>query len=219
MGAIAAVALLVFPGAASVTKAEPANLSPHKREIARYVATGEYDRDLAAVAESAKKYLLRRITQAAKPGEKPAIVFDIDETLLSNVGHMTANDYGYIPRLWAQWVEDGRAPAILPVQAIYEVTVRAGIDIFLITGRTESERAATERNLRRAGYETWTRMICQPEKPGAPPSNSVFKTEARRALTEEGYTIIANIGDQESDLANGYAERTFKLPNPFYQYD
>ena len=35
-------------------------------------------------------------------------------------------------------------------------------------------------------------------------------------ITADGYTIIANLGDQESDLAGGYAEKTFKLPNPFY---
>jgi len=29
-------------------------------------------------------------------------------------------------------------------------------------------------------------------------------------------TIIVNAGDQESDLAGGYAERAYKLPNPFY---
>jgi acid phosphatase len=28
--------------------------------------------------------------------------------------------------------------------------------------------------------------------------------------------IIANMGDQASDLAGGHAEKTFKLPNPFY---
>jgi putative acid phosphatase of HAD superfamily subfamily IIIB len=28
--------------------------------------------------------------------------------------------------------------------------------------------------------------------------------------------IIANVGDQQSDLDGGYAERTFKVPNPFY---
>ena len=28
---------------------------------------------------------------------------------------------------------------------------------------------------------------------------------------------IANVGDQPSDLAGGYAERTFLLPNPFYR--
>ena len=43
-----------------------------------------------------------------------------------------------------------------------------------------------------------------------------FKSGARRQISEQGYKIIANVGDQESDLAGGYAERTFKLPNPFY---
>ena len=31
-----------------------------------------------------------------------------------------------------------------------------------------------------------------------------------------GFTIILSVGDQESDLKGGYAERTFKLPNPVY---
>jgi hypothetical protein len=33
-------------------------------------------------------------------------------------------------------------------------------------------------------------------------------------MEERGFTIVANIGDQASDLANGHAERAFKLPNP-----
>ena len=33
----------------------------------------------------------------------------------------------------------------------------------------------------------------------------------------QGFTIIANVGDQPSDLAGGYAERTFLVPNPFYR--
>ena len=35
-------------------------------------------------------------------------------------------------------------------------------------------------------------------------------------LTAGGRVIIANLGDQDSDLTGGYAERTFKLPDPFY---
>jgi hypothetical protein len=30
-------------------------------------------------------------------------------------------------------------------------------------------------------------------------------------------TIVANMGDQPSDLEGGFAERTFLLPNPFYR--
>lgn len=43
------------------------------------------------------------------------------------------------------------------------------------------------------------------------------KTAARIDIESRlGYTIIANIGDQDSDLRGGHAERTFKVPNPFY---
>ena len=42
--------------------------------------------------------------------------------------------------------------------------------------------------------------------------------QARRArrIERRGYTILANVGDQRSDLAGGHARRAFKLPNPFY---
>jgi hypothetical protein len=38
----------------------------------------------------------------------------------------------------------------------------------------------------------------------------------RREIIAQGFQIIANLGDQASDLAGGCAERGFKLPNPFY---
>jgi hypothetical protein len=44
-----------------------------------------------------------------------------------------------------------------------------------------------------------------------------FKAPQRAAIEGQGYTIIANIGDQPSDLAGGHAEQTFLLPDPFYR--
>ncbi len=44
-----------------------------------------------------------------------------------------------------------------------------------------------------------------------------FKAPQRQAIESEGYTIIANMGDQPSDLDGGFSERTFLLPNPFYR--
>jgi len=46
---------------------------------------------------------------------------------------------------------------------------------------------------------------------------AAFKTAERCKLTEQGWKIVANIGDQPSDLEGGYAERIFLLPNPFYR--
>ena len=47
-------------------------------------------------------------------------------------------------------------------------------------------------------------------------SAASFKAAERKKITERGYTIILNMGDQQSDLAGGFAEKTFKLPNPGY---
>jgi HAD superfamily, subfamily IIIB (Acid phosphatase) len=43
-----------------------------------------------------------------------------------------------------------------------------------------------------------------------------YKSGARRDIESQGYRIIANVGDQYSDLAGGHAQRAFKLANPFY---
>jgi HAD superfamily, subfamily IIIB (Acid phosphatase) len=50
----------------------------------------------------------------------------------------------------------------------------------------------------------------------APASAAYFKAPARGKIVAKGYTIVMNVGDQWSDLLGGYAERTFKLANPFY---
>ena len=86
--------------------------------------------------------------------------------------------------------------------------------MFFITGRPPELREATERNLRAQGYE-WDGVVLYP--PGAHFASAVeFKASERRRIAERGYTILLSLGDQESDLAGGYAERTFKLPNPVY---
>lgn len=209
-----AVVFTVAPLAA----VEPTNLSTVKQQVGLYVASGEYGRDVVRVAAEANKYLTRRIPRGIpkynKTAQKLAVVFDIDETTLSNVRHIQANDYGYLPKVWDAWVAEGQATAIFPVQAVYNTAVNAKVDVFFITGRTPEGAAATERNLHQVGYETWTRIIYKPADFAEP--TRAFKIEARRKLVAEGYLIILNIGDQNSDLVGGYAERFFKLPNPFY---
>lgn len=210
--------LAVMFAAGAVTAVEPTNLSTVKQQIQHYVATGEYGKEVARVAAEANQYLTRRIPKgiprSAKHSQKLAVVFDIDETTLSNARHIQANDYGYLPKVWDAWVAEGQATAIFPVQAVYNTAVNAKVDVFFITGRSPEGAAATERNLRQVGYETWTRIIYKPADFAEPTRG--FKIDARRKLAAEGYLIILNIGDQNSDLVGGYAERVFKLPNPFY---
>jgi len=89
-----------------------------------------------------------------------------------------------------------------------------GVAVFFLTGRPERVRAATEANLKAAGYE-WTGVLLKPDALTTP-SAVDFKAAERRKLVEQGYVIIVNVGDQMSDLDGGFSERTYKLPNPFY---
>jgi predicted secreted acid phosphatase len=212
--ALAVGLVLAFPGGPAFAE-EPANLYPHKQQVKAYVDSKGYARDVADVALKANKFLVKRIAKGAKPGKKLAVVFDIDETTLTNLPLILANDFGYIPKSWDSWLAEGHTAAIIPVQTVYDTAVRARVDVFFITSRPESVRASTEKNLREVGYDTWTKIFYMPVTEQRV-RIARYKTEVRRKLTQEGYVIIANVGDQKSDLDGGYAERTYKLPNPFY---
>jgi hypothetical protein len=43
-----------------------------------------------------------------------------------------------------------------------------------------------------------------------------YKSATRAHIDSLGYEIVANFGDQFSDLEGGHADRTFKMPNPNY---
>jgi predicted secreted acid phosphatase len=43
-----------------------------------------------------------------------------------------------------------------------------------------------------------------------------YKSGTRAYIESKGYDIVANFGDQFSDLLGGFANKTFKLPNPNY---
>jgi predicted secreted acid phosphatase len=197
------------------------NLGILREKLLRYQARGEYEQQLAEVATDAARYLENR----PEDGGRGAIVLDIDETSLSNWPYLEANQLARLhygpcdlpqgPCGWVAWADMAAATAIEPTLELYRLAQERGHAVFFITGRPESQRAATERNLRAVGYEAWENLYMQPD--GATfPLAADFKAPKRREIEAEGYEIVLNMGDQESDLEGGYAERTFKLPNPFY---
>jgi predicted secreted acid phosphatase len=212
-----------FVGAACATtprKAPIPNLYDTQKEVEAYLGSGRYEADVAAVTVSARAYLEKR----AKKATRPAVVFDVDETSLSNWPAYRANGWGRItgggcdlengPCGLRAWQAMGKSKAIRPTRDLARRARELGVALFFITGRPQDLREATERNLREEGFEP-DGVILFPDGP-RPPSAADFKAPERRKLVEQGYTILFTIGDQESDLRGGYAERTFKLPNPVY---
>jgi predicted secreted acid phosphatase len=204
-------------------KGQPANVGDAKIAARTYHDSGAYDRDLAIVAKKAASWITKRAPNA----HRPALVLDIDETALSNWEIIKLDDFGRpiagpcepgsgAPCGWAAWDQLGRDPAIKPTLQVFRTSRAANVAVFFITGRPESQRAATERNLRKAGFRGYTRLFMVPNAAHYA-SAADFKTPVRSEIERLGYTIIANMGDQPSDLLGGHAEKKFLLPDPFYR--
>jgi predicted secreted acid phosphatase len=157
----------------------------------------------------------------------PALILDIDETSLSNWTELEANDFGFIlegtctlqpafPCGNKEWVLNHIADAIVPRRELFNAAKAKGVAVFFITGRPEAQRAATINNLSQVGYQGWSGLALRPAGDAKTRSVQEYKTAERAKIVAQGYTIIANVGDQYSDIDGGLAERTFKMPNPFY---
>uniref|UniRef100_J3MB40 Acid phosphatase n=1 Tax=Oryza brachyantha TaxID=4533 RepID=J3MB40_ORYBR len=202
---------------------EANNLAPWSavpEECAAYVrgyVTGvAYRSDLEEVAREASTYA--RAARVAGDG-RDAWVFDVDETLLSNLPYYAEHGYGlelFDHREFDKWVERGEAPAIPSSLKLYKEVRDLGFKTFLLTGRSEGHQGVTVDNLKKQGYHEWDKLILR-----APADRkktaTIYKSEKRKEMEEEGYRILGNSGDQWSDLL-GYSTsaRSFKLPNPMY---
>ncbi|MFF7472374.1 HAD family acid phosphatase [Streptomyces sp. NPDC008092] len=152
-----------------------------------------WQQDCQSVMDQALPYLKQRIA-AAEPGEKQAIVFDIDNTTLET-------DFGFsFPQ-----------PANKPVLNVAKYAQEHGVSLFFVTARPGIIYLPTEYNLEHDGYQVsglYVRGFLDLFKDVA-----AYKTAQRVDIENKGYDIIANIGNSATDLSGGHADKTFKLPD------
>jgi acid phosphatase len=199
----------------SIYATEPTNLQIIKDQLMAYHDSGSYEQDISKVTQQAADYLHQVVSQ--NKDKKLAIVFDIDETALSNYAHMTLLNFGGTLSEIDRLINQSSLPAIAPTLALYQQAKLEHVHVFFITGRrdTPHNRENVERNLRNVGFTQYDGLSMKPlsyqEKSASP-----YKTATRKKIAEQGYDIVLNIGDQMSDLKGGYADKTYKLPNPYY---
>ncbi|MFD5798266.1 HAD family acid phosphatase [Streptomyces diastatochromogenes] len=185
--AVSVAALTALAAPAEAADATTSSASATKVDYATW------QKDCQSVMDQALPYLKARIA-AAKPGEKQAIVFDIDNTTLET-------DFGFsYPQ-----------PANKPVLNVAEYAQEHGVSLFFVTARPGIIYWPTEYNLEHDGYDVsglYVRGLFDLFKDVA-----AYKTAQRVDIENKGYTIIANVGNSATDLSGGHAEKTFKLPD------
>lgn len=177
----------------------------------------------------------QQVVQPITPDRSKVVIFDIDETVLSNMQQILSPEKWP----WDKWVAAAQAPALDPVQQFYRALCAAGYSVAFVTGRREAQRDHTTRNLATAGYGTlcteaagsadsdssgahgnaeccYTALYMRPQNDTR--LASVYKPWARqKLLSAHKMQLLALVGDQFSDLNGGTsAPFAFKLPNPFY---
>ncbi len=194
----------VATAAAPTTSDRPAATAASTAQSARAAAAdvdyGTWQRDVAAVIDVARPYIEQRTANAG--GQKQAIVLDIDNTSLETAFH----DFWEIP-----------TPSVKPVLELSRFAESRGVDIFFVTARPGIIYSLTEYNLKKVGYPVdglYVRSL-----PDLFHEVSKYKTAKRAEIEAKGYTIIANIGNNTTDLVGGHAERSFKLPDYDGQLD
>ncbi|HWD38954.1 MAG TPA: HAD family acid phosphatase [Fimbriimonas sp.] len=208
---LSSASLLVFCALVSAPSGAPMNLADAKQAVIRYHDSGRWDHDSMVVAEKAVHWIDSRAGKV----RKPALVLDIDETALLNWPEERKTDFGYVADLWNAWEKEGKAPASKAILYVFKNAVKHRVSVFFLTGRREPSREGTARNLRTVGYVGYTRLILRAPSDHRS-SAATYKAAERAKIEASGYRIIANIGDQQSDLSGGHSERSYKLPNPMY---
>lgn len=205
---LALMAAAVFAGCSSAPKLT--NLETAKGEVRFYYESGEYNKELLeAVSDAMKDF------DKVNVRDSSAVVFDIDETVLSNYPAIKSMDFGFVGDLWNKWILDAKAPAIEEVRSLYNYLVGRKFHILFITGRTRAQYDATFKNLKEAGYTQFDTLIVRPDNMLKAPAEN-FKSIERLVLTNMGYRIEGCVGDQWSDLKGSYTGIKVKLPNYLY---
>ena len=201
--------------------AEPLeNLDVARYRIADYddcVGNGGcYWADLDAQYKRAEAAFDREVS-TRKPGEKLALVLDIDETSLSGYCEMKREDYGYIRAMNDEWTVSPSAAVAIPGGVrLFNRARAAGVDVFFITGRPARQTEGTVRNLEAAGYQGWKGLALRNDEEKSMPT-ILYKSGRRAQIVAQGYRILMSVGDQWSDLSGTpKADVSVKLPNPFY---
>jgi len=202
--------------------------------------TSNYAKEAKSVAAAGSRWLAARVSFHFWSKGMKAIVLDVDDTTLTTWNYEVFSNWAYNPTTNANYVNGQLFPATPGMVAMVKKAAKEGYAIFWITGRPVSQEAATLGNLGAdgigvdAGYPAPTAIFLKPpvgsypaylNKPqfcaaaiaaGTSCATIPYKAGTRAYIESLGYDIVADFGDQYSDLSGGYADRTFKMPNPNY---
>jgi 5'-nucleotidase (lipoprotein e(P4) family) len=165
---------------------------------------------------------------------KPALVVDLDETILDNSRYqamLIKNRQGFNDQSWLEWVNRAEATAVPGAVAFLRYANSRGVRVFYITNRKQAEKAGTATNLKKLGFPVVNdeTLLVRTDKDSS-------SKEPRRQAVSAKYHVVLLMGDNLNDFSdvfeksktvairieavernkNLFGARFIVLPNPMY---
>jgi len=135
----------------------------------------------------------------------PAVILDVDETILDNSGYqawMALRGTSFDPKTWNVYVNTVTSLAIPGALEFVRYADAKGVKVFYVSNRTAEEEPATRKNLEKLGFpmgggvDTMLMTRKQPEWGSA--------KGTRRAFVAKSYRVLLNVGDNLGDFVDEY---------------
>jgi 5'-nucleotidase (lipoprotein e(P4) family) len=135
----------------------------------------------------------------------PAVIMDIDETLLDNSGYqawMALKDTTFDPKTWNAYVNTVTSVAIPGAVEFAKYAADRGVKVFYVSNRTAAEEPATRKNLEKFGFPLDDKLDTVLTAREQPDWGSAKGT--RRAHVARSYRVLLNVGDNFGDFVDEY---------------
>ncbi|MBD9370726.1 5'-nucleotidase, lipoprotein e(P4) family [Xanthomonas sp. XNM01] len=196
------------------------------------------DRLDQALAEPNWDALVPGERDAEHTGLKPAVILDIDETVLDNSPYqarLVRDGLEYDEVTWDQWVAEKKARPVPGVLDFARAATAKGVTLLYISNRAVHLKEATLANLREAGLPVADDSVflgLGTVVPGCEQHGS--EKDCRRKLAGQQYRVLMQFGDQLGDFVqvtvntpegraqlmdeygDWFGERWWMLANPTY---
>lgn len=192
-------------------------------QIKAYYTGKAIDQDRADVTKAAWQWVKSWTTQNCGTTSsdvrkcKAAVVFDVDETLLDAYSYYASTDPKFTWNLdsWDAYVANCGYAGVPQTRDLYNKVKKLGLRIVIISGAARDTKSDMVPCLEANGISGWNRYILKGQD-ASTETAAVWKAQQRARVQDDGYKIIASIGDQVSDMSNGHLMRGFLLPNTMY---
>ncbi|MBD9462622.1 5'-nucleotidase, lipoprotein e(P4) family [Pseudomonas sp. Pdm06] len=196
-------------------------------------ATRQLDAALADPTWDALPFAPRNLT-----GLPPAVVVDIDETVLDNVplnARDILNNQVYSYDRWNTWVDQAKAQALPGAVEFLQAADKKGITVYYITNREHSQVQATVNNLRLRGFPVErNEQVLAASTPTGHCEQAGYGKNCRRQWVASHARVLMLAGDSFGDFVQAehntladqrkaaapylawLGQRWFLLPNPTY---